>query len=73
MDPRTGYPYENELWQTTVISGDSLSGDILSTLCYALGTEKAMELCESMPDTELMFVKDDLSVITSEGADRFIE
>lgn len=73
LDPKTGYPYENELWQTTVISGDSLSGDILSTLCYALGAEKALELCESMPDTELMFVKDDLSVITSEGADRLVK
>ena len=73
LNPKTGYPYENELWQTTVISEDSLSGDILSTLCYALGSEKAMELCEDMPDTELILVKDDLSVITSKGAEKLIK
>ncbi len=73
LDPKTGYPYENDLWQTTVISDDSFSGDILSTLCYSLGPEKAMKLCDDLPDTELILVKDDLSLITSEGAGRLIK
>ncbi len=68
INPRTGYPYENELWQSTVITKDSLTGDILSTLCYALGTDKALELAKNTPDTEVILVKDDLSLVTSDGA-----
>ena len=73
INPRTGYPYENELWQSTVITKDSLTGDILSTLCYALGTEKALELAKNSPDTEIILVKDDLSLVKSDGADNFIK
>ena len=68
INPRTGYPYENELWQSTVITKDSLTGDILSTLCYALGADKALELAKNTPDTEIILVKDDLSLVSSDGA-----
>lgn len=73
IDPHTGYPYENELWQTTVISKDSFTGDIMSTLCYCLGVEKALTLCENTPETDLILVKDDLSLVKSDDADEYIK
>ena len=73
LNPETGYPYENDLLQTTVISKDSFTGDILSTLCYALGPDKALELCKSEADTELILVDKDYRLITSEGADKIIK
>ena len=40
LDPRSGYPLDNELDSVTVISADSLDGDIWTTLLYGLGVEK---------------------------------
>ena len=35
LDPRTGYPLDNELDSVTIISPDSLDGDIWTTLITA--------------------------------------
>ena len=40
LDPRSGYPLDNELESVTIISADSLDGDIWTTLIYGLGVEK---------------------------------
>lgn len=73
LDPKTGYPYENGLWQTTIVSEDSFTGDIMSTLCYAVGTDDALKLCENDPETDIILVKDDLSLIKSDGIERFLQ
>lgn len=73
LDPKTGYPYENELLQTSVVTKDSFTGDILSTICFALGTDKALELCNSMADTELILVDRDYRLITGDGAEDIIK
>ncbi|MDO1945242.1 FAD:protein FMN transferase, partial [Escherichia coli] len=39
LDPRTGYPLDNELDSVTIISQDSLDGDIWTTLIYGMGVE----------------------------------
>ena len=73
LDPKTGYPYENGLWQTTIVSEESFTGDIMSTLCYAVGTDDALKLCENDPETDIILVKDDLSIIKSGGVERFLQ
>ncbi|WP_163335118.1 FAD:protein FMN transferase, partial [Enterobacter hormaechei] len=40
LDPRTGYPLDNELDSVTIISNDSIDGDIWTTLMYGMGVEK---------------------------------
>lgn len=47
LDPRSGYPLDNELDSVTVISADSLDGDIWTTLLFGLGVEKAAQRCVS--------------------------
>ena len=59
LDPFTGYPYENDLNGVTIISDSSMEGDALSTICFALGMEKGMDLIESMPDTDAVFIDTD--------------
>ena len=56
LDPFTGYPYENDLNAVTILSDSSMEGDALSTICFALGMEKGMELIDSMPDIEAIFI-----------------
>jgi thiamine biosynthesis lipoprotein ApbE len=47
LDPRSGYPLDNELESVTIISDDSLDGDIWTTLIFGLGVEKAARRCVS--------------------------
>ena len=59
LDPKTGYPYNNELTSVTILSETSVDGDGLSTTCFALGLEKGMELINELPDTEALFITKD--------------
>ena len=59
LNPVTGYPFENDLLQVTIISDSSCTGDGLSTACFALGSDKGKELIESMENVQALFVTDD--------------
>ncbi|MFP3152825.1 FAD:protein FMN transferase [Lachnospiraceae bacterium ZAX-1] len=67
LDPKTGYPYENNLLGVTIICPNSIDGDGLSTTCFALGLEKGMELIESHKDTEAIFITDDFKLHITSG------
>lgn len=62
LDPDTGYPIQNDLYQVTVISDSSVQGDALSTTCYALGLEEGMELIKHMDGVEAVFVTSSLEI-----------
>ena len=57
-----GYPVRNGLLSVSIITGNSMDADALSTSVFVLGFEKGLALIESLPDTELVFVFDDKSV-----------
>ncbi|MFK8257650.1 FAD:protein FMN transferase [Erwinia sp. AnSW2-5] len=65
LDPRTGYPLDNELLSVTIISDDSIDGDIWTTLLYGLGVEKSLACLQEMPQVEAIFVTRDGQVICS--------
>ena len=67
LDSKTGYPVENEVLSATIISSSSTAGDALSTICLSLGTKKGMELISSIPDIQVLFIKDDYEIVTTEG------
>lgn len=69
LNPKTGYPYENSLISVTIISGKSVDGDGLSTTCFALGLEKGMELINSLPDVQAVFITNDYELHYSEHFD----
>lgn len=55
LDPRTGRPVPD--WgSVTVVSGDPLEADILSTALYVLGPEAGMALALTLPDTGVLFL-----------------
>lgn len=51
-----GYPTDSDLSQVTIINSSSMDGDALSTLCFILGYQQGLELINSLPDTEAVFV-----------------
>lgn len=67
LDPSTGYPYENNLYEVTIISEKSIDGDCLSTTCFALGLEKGLDLIESMDDVEAIFITSDYKLHYTNG------
>lgn len=66
LNPDTGYPYETDLIAVTIISDTSVDGDGLSTTCFALGLEKGLELINSLPDVDAVFITDDYVLHYSE-------
>ncbi len=67
LDKKTGYPAETDIAQVTIFSEKSVDGDGLSTTAYSLGSEKGLELIESLPNTECIIVKKDGAIIFSSG------
>ena len=59
LNSKSGYPYENGLTAVTILSDESVDGDGLSTVCFALGLEKGLELINSLPDTQAVFITED--------------
>lgn len=67
LDVSNGYPYDNGLLSVSIICSSSADGDGLSTVCFALGLEKGMELIESLDQTEAIFITSDQKLHTSSG------
>ncbi len=67
LNPKSGYPYENDLTGVTIICARSVDGDGLSTTCFSLGLDDGMKLIESLSDTEAIFITSDGELHTSSG------
>lgn len=52
LDTETGYPVRNDIIGVTIISGDALTADALSTAVFSLGVEKGMRLLSSIGNAE---------------------
>lgn len=67
LNPKTGYPYENDLSSVTIISDMSVDGDALSTTCFALGLKDGMKYIDSLSDTYAIFVDSEGEIYYSKG------
>lgn len=68
LDTSTGCPSTSDLEAVTIIGESSTIADALSTSCILLGSEKGMELVESLPEVEAVFVTRDGEILESSGA-----
>ena len=62
LNPKTGYPYDNDLVSVTIISDKSVDGDALSTTCFALGLKKGLEFAQSLDNIQAFFVTKDYEI-----------
>lgn len=67
LDTATGYPVENNLYSTSIITDKSIDGDGLSTTTLLLGLEDGMKLIESLDNVEAIFVTGDKKVYVTSG------
>lgn len=69
LDPKTGYPADGGLSGITIISDKSVDGDALSTSCFILGYDKAIELLKGIKEEKIgaIFIADDNTTINEYG------
>ncbi|MEE0945929.1 MAG: FAD:protein FMN transferase [Acutalibacteraceae bacterium] len=67
IDCKTGYGVENDLSSVTVIGDSSADCDALSTVCMLLSSEKAVELINSLPEYEAVFILRNGEIKVSDG------
>ncbi len=77
IDPRTGSSADSGLISVSVICEDGTLADALSTTLFILGTEDAVEYCESFSESDgfdaLLMDEDREIYITEDLADSFID
>lgn len=69
LDPRTGWPCDNELASVTILSESSRQGDGLSTSCMLLGLDAGLALIEATAGVEAIFVTRAGEIICSSGVE----
>ena len=67
LDPKTGMSADTGLSGVSIVSASGAVGDALSTACFVLGPEKGMELIESLPGIEALFITENEELIPSSG------
>jgi thiamine biosynthesis lipoprotein len=67
LDPKTGYPADNNLLSVSIISENSFDADALSTAIYVMGLGKGMKFIENMENVYVMFITEELDVYLSSG------
>ncbi|ASW44097.1 MAG: FAD:protein FMN transferase [Clostridiales bacterium] len=67
LDPKTGYPYENNIAGITIVSDKSIDGDALSTSVFAMGIEEGLKFVNSRDDIDAIFVTTDNKIYLSDG------
>ena len=76
IDPRTGYPVKHNLLSATVIAPTCMQADAMATACMVLGEEKALQMTESVENTECYLIYaqgDSTKVKMSQGMAQYIQ
>ncbi|MFC0278149.1 FAD:protein FMN transferase [Enterococcus devriesei] len=72
FNPKTGYPFDNDIAGVTIISKKSIDGDGLSTAVFSMGVKKGIAYVDTLKDTEAIFVtRDDKIYVTAGIKDDF--
>ena len=67
IDPKTGYPIDNDLNSVTIISKDATAADALSTGFMVMGLDKGLELANKTNGIEAVFIDKDNKLHLTDG------
>lgn len=67
FNPKTGYPFENDIAGVTIVSKKSIDGDGLSTAVFSMGVKTGLKYVNGLKDTEAIFVTRDDKVYVTKG------
>lgn len=72
LNPKTGMPCDNGLLSVTIIAESSFTCDALSTGCFVMGLDDAMEVINGMDNVYGIFIDEDYNIYYTEGAQEFV-
>ena len=67
LDPKTGYPYKNNLLGVSIVCDSSTEADALSTTCFVMGLDDGLKYIEGIKGAEALFITDDYEIHYSSG------
>lgn len=67
FNPKTGYPFDNEIAGVTIISDQSIDGDALSTVIFSMGIAEGVEYVNQLKGVEAIFVTLTDEVVVTKG------
>lgn len=67
LNPKDGYPFDNEIAGVSVITDRSIDGDALSTILFAKGLQEGLQFAEKMENVEAIFITKDRKVYITSG------
>ncbi|MCF0206043.1 MAG: FAD:protein FMN transferase [Bacteroidales bacterium] len=76
INPKTGYPQDNEMVSATVIYPDCIRADAYATAFMVMGSEKAMQIVESIDGMEAYFIiseNGEVKTVESRGFAKYID
>lgn len=73
FDPKTGYPFDNDIAGVTIVTDKSIDGDGLSTAVFAMGVKKGLEYAESLKNVDTIFVTKEDKVYVSRDIEKTFE
>lgn len=59
ISPFTGYPVQSNLLSASIAGPDCITTDALATACMVLGTERAAQMCDTLPGIDYYFIYSD--------------
>ncbi len=67
INPKTGYPLENNVSQVTIFSSSSLEGEVISTVAFFAGVVNGIRLINKMKNVEAIYVTRTGQIVTTAG------
>ena len=78
LNPKTGYPFETDLIQVSIVMDEGMSADAdaISTTCLALGRDEGIKYIEKLSrdmNIEAIFLDNDGNIICTNENSKFVE
>lgn len=71
MNPKTGYPFDNQLAGVSVVTPNSIDGDGLSTSLFSKGLTEGLKYVNQLEGVDAVFVTKDKEIYLSDGLKNF--
>ncbi|MVI61877.1 FAD:protein FMN transferase, partial [Staphylococcus aureus] len=66
LDSKTGYPAEGGIASITIVSDQSIDGEIWTTVCFAMSINQAIAVLNEIPGIEAVIISKDGEVFTTQ-------